>query len=108
VIHFTPSLPSLELASKVVESDFPGPAKISFWITSGAPVSWEAKIEYPDDISGATITPSTGIISDLYEEHSFELTAKQPGSYSLTITIKDEQSRFAATEVKVFLTKNEE
>ena len=70
--------------------------------SSATPVRWEAKFEYPEDASGATIEPNQGIVENA-GPHSFQVTAEHPGSYSLTITVKDGQSRFAATEVKVVM-----
>ncbi len=105
VIHFTAPPPSLELPSKTVETDYPEPATVSFDVSATTPgdVSWEAKIEYPDDISGATIEPNQGVISGGNGPGSFEFTGDHPGSYSLEITVKDQQSRFATTEVKVLM-----
>ena len=103
VIHFTAPKPSLELLSKTIESDYPGPAEVSFWVSSGAPVRWEAEIEYPDDVSGATIEPNQGVISTVDEKVSFYVTGAHPGSYHIKITVKDGQSRFAANEVIVVL-----
>lgn len=90
VIHFTAPPPSLELPSKTVETDYPEPTTVSFEVSSTTPgdVSWEAKIEYPDDISGATIEPNQGVISGGNGPGSFEFTADHPGSYSLEITAK--------------------
>jgi len=47
VIHFTAQPPSLELEYKTVESDYPKPAEVSFYVssTTACDVSWEAKVE---------------------------------------------------------------
>ena len=38
--------------------------------------------------------------------HFLEFKADHPGAYSLTITVKDQNSRFAATEVKVIMNES--
>lgn len=106
VIHFTPPPPTpvLEVGDPTYIGNYPSPVTVSFSVSEGAssttPVSWEAKIEYPEDASGATIQPNQGVITDAEWNH-FQFTAEHPGSYCLTIMVKDGQSRFAETEVTI-------
>lgn len=105
VIHFIPhAAPELEVDENYIEGNFPESAEVSFKVPNESVVEpiirWEAKIEYPEDASGVTIQPNQGIITDAEWNH-FQVTAEHPGSYSLKIMVKDGQSRFAATEVKV-------
>jgi hypothetical protein len=107
VVHFTAPPPVLELDSKIVESHFPDPAEVSFKVSSTTPgdIRWEAEVEYVDDVNGARIEPNQGVISGGQGKGSFKLTGDHPGSYSLKITVKDQQSRFAADEVRVLIQK---
>jgi len=105
VIHFTPSPPSLHLDSNNIEVDYPGPATVSFNVSATSTVSWEVKVEYPDDVSGATIKPNQGVIKGGNGTGTFILKGDNAGSYHLTITVKDQQSRFASTEAIVTLKK---
>jgi len=107
VIHFTSPPPPFTLeVLPTVTGDYLSPVTVDFTVTYGTsvatPVRWEAKIEYADDASGVTIEPNQGSITD-GEAQSFEVKADHPGSYSLTITVKDQRSRFSTTEVRVIL-----
>ena len=55
-----------------------------------------------DGHCGTDLLIGSGVVENA-GPHSFQFTAEHPGSYSLTITVKDGQSRFAATEVKVVM-----
>lgn len=108
VIHFSPApAPTLSLASHLAEGEHPGPVSVRFQVSSKTPgdAVWEAKLEHVDDESAGVIEPVQGVIAGGSGEASFAFKAKNPGIYYVKITAKDQQSRFAATEVQINVKK---
>jgi hypothetical protein len=112
VIHFTPvSPPSLSPSSKTYDGNFTEPVTVDFDVSSKSPgdVTWQAQIEDVDAMSCGIIEPDQGRIPGGNGHGSFTFTAnypgpgKIPGLYYLTITVKDQQGRFSATEVLILI-----
>ncbi|MFZ3047764.1 MAG: hypothetical protein WA151_17765 [Desulfatirhabdiaceae bacterium] len=105
-IHFTPAPPpSLNLTSKEFTGVYTKPLEIPFSVSATTPgdVVWEAKIEYLDDACCGKMAPNWGTIAGGNGDAAFTFHASSPGSYYVTITAKDQQSKFARTEVKIWM-----
>jgi len=103
-IHFTPALPpSLNLASKMFTGVSTKPITVPFNVfsTTAGDVTWEAKIEYIDDVCCGKMEPNWGSIPGGNGDSSFTFHASRAGTYYVTITVKNQKSQFARTEVKI-------